>query len=208
MYSISYSLTDSYNIHKCTDNLLLYDPSRDIRLLILLTHPWSFFEPVLFSSLILDDLVCSICYRLASFQQLSCPLGSSCSLLKTAIPQCLPLWCGLPPGSDLADLFWKQMAFEDSSCILPTVFYLLVAMATVKNYVWRNREESHALIYYSQNNSCTCTACRKHFVQIKLVFIAYKFRNRFQQSEFPVVQPLHIYWSVLAKNIHEILCWV
>ncbi len=76
--------------------------------LIFLTPSWCSIEPVLFLSRVLDDPVWCICYRLicyrlASFQQLSYLLWSSCSPLKIAavygmlFPICWLPWPALWP---------------------------------------------------------------------------------------------------------------
>jgi hypothetical protein len=123
-----FSVTDLYNMHIRTNSQLLYGPGREILLHTLLVLP----EPVLFLSWPLEDIVCSICYRLFSFQQLSCLvcsicyrlssfkqlfclLWSSCSLSKTAVPHCLLFRCLLQSPPDLLDLFQKQMALEGST---------------------------------------------------------------------------------------------
>jgi hypothetical protein len=91
--------------------------------------PHTFLEAVFFLSQLLDYLVCSEGFRLASFWHLSCLLLPFCSLLKAAVPNSPLLRCGLLPATKLSDLFQKKMALEYSNCILPTVFYLLADLA-------------------------------------------------------------------------------
>ncbi len=93
-----YIITDSYYIHIYTDGLLLYSSGREILLLIFITFSGA---PGTCLVLILASRwsYLSICYRLVSFQQLSCLL---------------------PSAPKLAVLFKKQMALKDSSCILPS----------------------------------------------------------------------------------------